>query len=303
MFLIDSFYPFQVIVDCAAESHGHSHVSTSSDIPASSTAANADKEVKKKSKAPSMNMHGIFLHVLADALGSIVVIISALIIKFVPHDPNNLKHWTVYVDPTLSVIIVIIITASAIPLFKETSFILLQTMPKHVKVDVLKKKLLEEVPEVDNIHELHIWRLTGEKFIASAHVKRRSLTDYMPVADKVKHFFHSMGIHSTTIQYEYDNDDTQNLVLNNSNDNHTIPNVSGQCLLRCANDACDTLTCCAKDLIDFDTTTNTNNNDSSRQGSTIIPIEARISLENEHNREHSYHTHTSTNELNQTEKF
>ena len=43
----------------------------------------------KSKKKPSMNMHGVFLHVLADALGSVVVIISALIIKFVPHDPRR----------------------------------------------------------------------------------------------------------------------------------------------------------------------------------------------------------------------
>lgn len=250
-----------------------------------------------------MNMHGVFLHVLADALGSVVVIISALIIKFVPHDPNNKKHWTVYIDPTLSIIIVIIITISAIPLFKETSFILLQTLPKHVKVNVLKKKLLEEVPEVDNIHELHIWRLTGEKFIASAHVKRRSLTDYMPVADKVKHFFHSMGIHSTTIQYEYDNDDVRSPILNNSNDNQTTSNVSGACLLRCANDTCDTLTCCTKDLIDFDTATNTNSNENSTQRSTIIPLETRTDQNDEQNHEHSFHTHVSRNESHEFSKF
>lgn len=283
---ITFLYSFQVIVDCAAESHGHSHrnshVGTSSVISTSSTNADVEEDHKKKGKAASMNMHGVFLHVLADALGSVVVIISALIIKFVPHDPNNRKHWTVYVDPTLSIIIVIIITISAIPLFKETSLILLQTMPKNLKTNELKKQLLEEVPEVDGIHELHIWRLTGEKFIASAHVRRRSLVDYMPVADKVKRFFHAMGIHSTTIQYEYENNDRQTLSLNNNNnDNHIMPELTEECLLRCRNRACDTLACCAKDSISFDTVVRRNKNDNDIQTSNAIPIQTSIKINDE----------------------
>jgi zinc transporter 1 len=205
-----------------------------------------DEKTKPKKKA-SMNMHGVFLHVLADALGSIVVIISALLIKFVPHDPDDTKHWTVYIDPTLSILIIIIITISTIPLFKETSSILLQTIPKHLEVKRIKAELLEAIPEIHGIHELHIWRLTGEKVIASAHLSRTNLSNYMSVADKVKQFFHSIGIHSVTIQYECD-DDTKS---NNQQPTTISPQVdekkiAGDCLLRCENDECDTQTCCTK---------------------------------------------------------
>jgi zinc transporter 1 len=254
-------------------------------------------------------MYGIFLHVLADALGSIGVIISALLIKFVPHDPNNLKHWTIYIDPTLSIFIVIIITISAIPLFKETSFILLQTVPKHIKVHELKNQLLEEVPEVDGIHEFHVWRLTGEKIIASAHLKRRSLIDYMSVADKVKHFFHSMGIHSTTIQYEYDSDDRQTPSSNDNTNGHTEPKLTGECLLRCTNDACDTLTCCTKQLIRSNTVLSANNNSNDTQKPTTAAAETIIELRDVHHDKHDYghehhsHTHVSINESTQDEKF
>lgn len=59
-----------------------------------------------------LNMRGVFLHVLGDALGSVVVMISATIIWKV--DAN----WTIYVDPALSLFIVIIISSSTIPLCK-----------------------------------------------------------------------------------------------------------------------------------------------------------------------------------------
>ena len=57
-------------------------------------------------------MHGVFLHVLADALGSVIVIISASIVILTDWKFNN------YVDPALSVIMVIIISCSTLPLRK-----------------------------------------------------------------------------------------------------------------------------------------------------------------------------------------
>ncbi|CAF1398456.1 unnamed protein product, partial [Adineta ricciae] len=196
----------------------------------SSPQIHSPTHVNKKEKKSSMNMHGVFLHVLADALGSVAVIISSLIIKFVPHDPDNNKHWTVYVDPTLSVIIVIIITVSAIPLLKETTHVLLQTVPKDLQVSTLKKQLLEKVSEVDGIHDLHVWRLTSNAIVATAHLHRRSFSDYMTVADKVKRFFHDAGIHSTTIQYEYWNDEERDRLVGK---NEVDGEMKASCLLSC----------------------------------------------------------------------
>ncbi len=64
-----------------------------------------------------MNMRGVFLHVLADALGSVIVIISASIIAFTNWE------YTEYVDPALSLIMVCIIMRSTWPL-RESYFIL-----------------------------------------------------------------------------------------------------------------------------------------------------------------------------------
>lgn len=200
----------------------------------------SENHTKKKKTSASMNMHGVFLHVMADALGSIAVIISALIIKFVPHDPDEKKHWTVYIDPTLSVVIVIIISISTVPLFRDTTSILLQTIPKHLGVDDVKVELMKKIPEIDNVHELHIWRLTDEKVIASAHLHRKSLDNYMIVAEKVKHFFHSIGIHSLTIQYEHIEDEQQTPSFLPVD---TIKFDDG-CLLRCRTDACQKQRCC-----------------------------------------------------------
>ncbi|KAG8195104.1 hypothetical protein JTE90_013581 [Oedothorax gibbosus] len=144
-----------------------------------------------------MNMRGVFLHVLADALGSVIVIISALIIW--------LTEWKYrfYVDPALSMIMVLLIMKSTWPLLVESALILLQTVPTHIEVDSLQKKLLQEIDGVLAVHEFHVWQLAGERIIASAHIRCRNLEDYMQIAEKVKEFFHNEGIHSTTIQPEF----------------------------------------------------------------------------------------------------
>jgi cation diffusion facilitator family transporter len=226
-----------------------------------------EKENKTKKKA-SMNMHGVFLHVLADALGSVVVIISALIIKFVPHELNDKKHWTVYIDPILSVIIVIIITISTIPLFRDTTLILLQTIPKNLEIHRIKSQLLQTIPDISSIHELHVWRLTDEKIVATAHLHRKTLANYMLVADKVKKFFHSIGIHSVTVQYECE-DDQQTLLLSQNNSN-SQSKIVGDCLLRCENNACDTQTCCTITSARSETLLNSNNDNTLETYQIII---------------------------------
>jgi zinc transporter 1 len=229
-----------------------------------------NEKEKKSTKKSSMNMHGVFLHVLADALGSIVVIISALTIKFVPHDPNDKKHWTIYIDPALSIIIVIIITISTIPLFRDTTLILLQTIPKNLEINRIKTQLLETIPDISSIHELHVWRLTDEKIIASAHLHRKTLANYMLVAEKVKAFFHSIGIHSITMQYECDDDPRTSLLSAN---NESQSKIAGDCLLRCDDNACDTQTCCTITSARTNTLLNNNNDDAVKVASVIEPRE------------------------------
>ncbi|KAL1459456.1 hypothetical protein WDU94_011438 [Cyamophila willieti] len=144
-----------------------------------------------------MNMRGVFLHVLADALGSVIVIISATVVW--------LTEWKYrfYIDPALSLLMVMLILRSVWPLLQESALILLQTVPTHIQVDAIQRRLLENVDGVLAVHEFHVWQLAGDRIIASAHIRCRNLSEYMKLAEKVKEFFHNEGIHSTTIQPEF----------------------------------------------------------------------------------------------------
>jgi len=159
----------------ASHTHGHSHGGSAS----------------------QMNMRGVFLHVMADALGSVIVIISAIIMW------KTDWEYKFYVDPGLSILLVVLILKSVWPLLIESALILLQTVPTHIQVDSLQQKLMAEVDGILAVHEFHIWQLAGDRIIASAHIRCLNLTQYMQVAEKVKEFFHNEGIHSTTIQPEF----------------------------------------------------------------------------------------------------
>ncbi|XP_019877251.2 zinc transporter 1 [Aethina tumida] len=196
-----------------ASPHGHSHSAT------------------------QMNMRGVFLHVLSDALGSVIVVISALIFW--------LTEWTYkfYIDPALSILLVLLILHSVWPLLRDSALILLQTVPTHIQVDAIQRKLLSKVDGVLAVHEFHVWQLAGDRIIASAHIRCRNLSEYMMIAEKVKEFFHNEGIHSTTIQPEFiDYTDIPTSSLGGQ------PNVTEDCVLDCPKtnemDNCLKNTCC-----------------------------------------------------------
>ncbi|KAJ8927198.1 hypothetical protein NQ314_020476, partial [Rhamnusium bicolor] len=187
--------------------------------------------------AGHMNMRGVFLHVLSDALGSVIVIISALVFW--------LTEWKYkyYIDPALSILLVLLILHSVWPLLRDSALILLQTVPTHIQVDTIQNKLLAKVDGVLAVHEFHVWQLAGDRIIASAHIRCRNLSEYMKIAEKVKEFFHNEGIHSTTIQPEFI--DYTDIPTSSGNSEQTTED----CVLDCPktnndNDNCVKNTCC-----------------------------------------------------------
>ncbi|XP_056333238.1 proton-coupled zinc antiporter SLC30A1 [Danio aesculapii] len=192
--------------------------------------------------ASQLNMRGVFLHVLGDALGSIVVVVNALIFTFVwtpchsdqiCYNPCRNTHltdhhhvnstvlsiskspdriprtisvagpcWVLYLDPTLCLIMVCILLYTTFPLLKESALILLQTVPEQIDMPKLKGKL-RSLDGVLAVHDLHIWQLAGARIIATAHIKCTDPALYMDIAKRIKGVFHDEGIHATTVQPEF----------------------------------------------------------------------------------------------------
>ena len=158
--------------------------------------------------ASNMNAHGVYLHVLADTLGSVAVVASGLIIMFVPpfasdEEGSDYPTWKLYVDPVLSLVLSGIIVASAVPLLKESSRVLMQSPPAHIDMDALTGALLG-VQNVLGVHELNVWSLSPGQNLASLHlsVSAHELAKQRSVVQQVKSILHANNVHSHTLQLE-----------------------------------------------------------------------------------------------------
>ncbi|XP_042305895.1 zinc transporter 10 [Sceloporus undulatus] len=196
-----------------------------------STQKQSQEEVvqKKEKKSEALNIRGVLLHVMGDALGSVIVVIAASIFYALPLEEGAPCNWECYIDPSLTIIMVFIILSSAVPLIKETSTILLQMVPKSVNMQILTNKLLE-VPGVSSIHEVHVWELVKGKNIATLHIKCHSTSDYEEASYKMREVFHEAGVHSVTIQPEYLDQKSPEIL----------------CSAPCISKACDPHLCCSQ---------------------------------------------------------
>ncbi|KAI9343479.1 zinc homeostasis factor 1 [Zopfochytrium polystomum] len=203
-----------------ADSMRNSHFSDESPLPSPAASHRDghghDEEKKSRRSEGHMNMKGIFLHLAGDALGSIGVIFSALLIKF------GSGEWRFYMDPVVSLIISALIISSTLPLIKSAAFILLQGVPASVEIDRLKREILK-LPGIVDVHEFHVWGLSDSKSVASVHIMVSEPVpwfpgsdssgkfghddapppSYMEIATSVKRLLHSYGVHSTTVQPEF----------------------------------------------------------------------------------------------------
>lgn len=164
-----------------------------------------------------LNMRGVFLHVMGDALGNIGVIVTALIIWLAKFEGRF------YFDPAVSLVITAIILWSAIPLCKAASRILLQAVPMGISIDEIRADI-EDLPQVVEAHHLHVWQLSDTKLVASLHVKvdcevkGAGSASYMKLAREIRACLHGYGIHSSTIQPEFLKKVSQQELLANGDD-------------------------------------------------------------------------------------
>lgn len=157
---------------------------------------------KKNRNSQDLNMEGVLLHVLGDAVGNLGVIASALFIWLTKFD------WRFYCDPLISLIITGIILYSAIPLCKAASRILLQAVPQGINIDEIKADITG-LPGVASCHSLHVWQLSDSNLITTVHVSvDHKITGsdhdrYMQLAAEIRTCLAAYGIQTSTIQPEF----------------------------------------------------------------------------------------------------
>lgn len=111
-------------------------------------------------KDKSLNIKGAYLEVWSDMLGSVGVIIAALIIRYTGWD---------WVDSIIAIAIGLWVLPRTWVLLKDSINILLEGVPEGIDLVTLKKTI-ESVKGVVNIHELHVWAISSGKISLTAHV-------------------------------------------------------------------------------------------------------------------------------------
>lgn len=127
-------------------------------------------------------MYGVYLHVLADTLGSVGVIISSILIQ--------LYEWHV-ADSASSALISLLILGSTLPLLRDTARQLLQGAPQELasSVNAALQEVQASVPGVERIVQWNIWHHAGDMRIATLHVEVANSADEQRVLQQTRMIF------------------------------------------------------------------------------------------------------------------
>jgi len=145
----------------------------------------------------SLAIEGAYVDAIADAAGSVGVIAAAVILATVGWEP---------IDPIVAAAIAIWIIPRAWKLGARAIRVLLQVAPEHVDLVALRTEL-QALPGVVDVHDLHVWTLTSEMDVASAHVMVGAGADAHGVLDQARSLLLRHDIAHATVQVEPDDHD------------------------------------------------------------------------------------------------
>lgn len=141
------------------------------------------------------NMHGVYLHVFADTLGSVGVIISTLLMQY--------YGWFL-ADPLCSIMISILILTTSYPLIINSFTVLLQRSPIYLDKDI--SDCIREVQLLDGVlkvYNVHFWTLSSSVVVGSLHLKVRDDTNAQDILKLVSDMFRNQcNICDLTVQIE-----------------------------------------------------------------------------------------------------
>jgi cobalt-zinc-cadmium efflux system protein len=150
--------------------------------------------ILSRSGGKSLNVQGALRHVVADALGSIGVMVAALLII--------LTGWR-YADPLVSAAIGVLILGSSWSLLRDSTNILLEATPRGIDAEQVGRSMAEAEGVVE-VHDLHIWTITSGFPALSAHVLVGQFEDCHARRRDLEALLASeYGISHTTLQVDH----------------------------------------------------------------------------------------------------
>ncbi len=142
----------------------------------------------------NLNLRGAALHVLGDLFGSAAAVVAALVIMA--------TNWTP-VDPLLSVFVAMLILRSAWLLLKRSSHILLEGVPDWLDLDAMRRRLLDEVPDLKDVHHVHVWSLNPQRLMLTMHAVLDEDADQRAALAAIKAYLRDeFGITHSTVEVD-----------------------------------------------------------------------------------------------------
>ncbi len=145
-----------------------------------------------KDKDRDLNVKGAYLHMAADALVSVGVLVSGLVISW--------TGWTV-VDPIVGLAVAGVIVASVWSLTCDSLRLSLDGVPGGIDIAEIERKM-EAVPGVRAVHHIHVWAISTTENALTAHVVLDSLSRMEEVKHALKELLGRSGIPHATLEFE-----------------------------------------------------------------------------------------------------
>ena len=150
-----------------------------------------------KGQKEDLNIKGAFLHMAADTLVSVGVVISGLIILW--------TGWTL-IDPIMSLVIAAVILFGTWDLLHESLRLSIDAVPEGVDMEEIKAHIME-VPHVKDVHHIHIWALSTTENALTAHIVTDSLKAMHETKCGIKEELKEHGITHATLEFETEQED------------------------------------------------------------------------------------------------
>ena len=145
-----------------------------------------------KDKDRDLNVKGAYLHMAADALVSVGVLVSGLVISW--------TGWTI-VDPVVGLVVAAVIVASVWSLTRDSLRLSLDGVPGEIDVAAIGRKMTD-VPGVKAVHHIHVWAISTTENALTAHVVLESLSRMEEVKHDLKDLLNHAGISHATLEFE-----------------------------------------------------------------------------------------------------
>ena len=145
-----------------------------------------------KDKEKDLNVKGAYLHMAADALVSVGVLVAGIVI--------SRTGWYI-IDPIIGLIVAVVILISTWNLLHDSLRLTLDGVPTSIDSQKVVKAI-RALPGVDDVHHIHIWAISTTENALTSHIVLKQPEGMQEVKHLIRHRLEDFGIGHATLEFE-----------------------------------------------------------------------------------------------------